>query len=233
MHLALLSPRTRCSWLVALLLFVAQGSAAGVRDGAEVPGPVISSGQPGPAASTAATEVLVDFDDRFAPGAYGGTVPLRDEYLARGVQFRGGTGTDGGIVLSYLANFFVTGYSGANFLTFNGAVGTTIPFPYIVALPERILFTEAVGVVSIRVGSGSSAGATASMQAFDVNHVPLGSQSLVLGQALQPLIVVAPGIREVEVTGPRVMVLDDLRFTVGAVVPVRSHSWAGLKRLYH
>ena len=233
MHLALLSPWTRGLWFAALLLFGAPLALAGVRDGVEIPGPVSSASQPGPAASTTATEVLVDFDDRFAPESYGGTVPLRDEYLSRGVQFRGGAGTDGGIVLSFLANFSVTGYSGRNFLTFNGEVGTTIPFPYIVALPERILFTEAVGAVSARVGSWTSAGQIATLQAFDAAHVLLGSQSLVLGPALQPLAVVAPGIREVEVGGPRVMVLDDLRFTVGAVVPVRAHSWAGLKRLYH
>jgi hypothetical protein len=46
------------------------------------------------------------------------------------------------------------------------------------------------------------------------------------------LSVVGPCIARVEVTGPLEMVLDDLRFTPGGIVPAVTRSWARLKRYY-
>jgi hypothetical protein len=72
------------------------------------------------------------------------------------------------------------------------------------------------------------------MNAFNSANVTVASSSLVLGQALQPLSVSAPGIVRVEVGGSDVvvMVLDDLRFTPDLVVAARATSWGRIKASY-
>jgi hypothetical protein len=179
--------------------------------------------------------VLVDFDDFVAPESFGPpATPLRDRYLSRGVRFLGGPGTDGGAILNWRSNFSVTGYSGANFLAFNGIVGTTVSNSFIAALPEWILFTNPVAAVSIRVGSQESGGRTIHLNAFNIANATVATSSLVLGQALQTLSVSAPGIVRVEVGGSdvTVMVLDDLRFTADVVVAARETSWGRIKASY-
>jgi hypothetical protein len=216
-------------------MVLAKGVSAGLRDGVEQPGLADSPSSPGVPASPRVAEVLIDFDDFVAPESFGPpATPLRDRYLSRGVSFLGGPGTDGGAVLNWRSNFSVTGFSGLNFLAFNAAVGTTVPNIFIAALPEWILFTNPVAAVSMLVGSATSAGHTIHMNAFNSANVTVASSSLVLGQALQPLSVSAPGIVRVEVGGSDVvvMVLDDLRFTPDLVVAARATSWGRIKASY-
>ena len=232
--MTLLLPRRRLHvpLLGASLMLIALATSAEIRDGVVGPGSPNPSPIAGPVAQPRVAEVLIGFDDFVAPGAFGFTTPLRDRYLPLGVRFRGGPGTDGGAVLNATSNFGVTGYSGMNFLAFNSIVGTIVPNSYIAALPEVIVFTDPAAAVSVRVGSASSAGSTVRLDAFDGASVLVASNALVLGTALQTLTVSAPGIRQVVVSGPSVMVLDDLRFTPGGVVPVKRTSWARIKRLF-
>ena len=231
-----LSPWHRSThWVLTcvMLLVLANSASAGLRDGVEQPGVANPPSSPGPPASPRVAEVLIDFDDVVAPCGFFQTLPLRDEYLALGVRFLGGQGTDGGAILHWCGNFSVFGFSGDNFLAFNGGIDSGI-VGYMPALPGVILFTDPAAAVSMRFGSATSAGGTVHVTAFNGENEIVASNSLVLGETLQTLSVSAPGILRVEVGGPDVvvMVLDDLRFTPDVVVAVRATSWGRIKASY-
>jgi len=222
--------RTFPSWIVAAILLVAHVAHAGVKDGVEQPGAEAPAGATGPPATPRVAEVLINFDDVVAPCVFALTTSLRDPYLASGARFTGSAGTDGGAILNWCGNFSVTGYSGDNFLAFNG--GLTHELTYNPALPQAIVFTSPVVAVSIRVGSGSGAGFPVELHAFDAANVLVDSDSRILTPELQLLSVSATSISRVIVSGPEVMVLDDLRFTPGGIVPALATSWGRVKAIY-
>ena len=223
-----------------LAMLLAAAPAMAYRDGVGEPGvPDPGASVPGAApvaggrAAPGPGEVLIDFDDVTAPCAFFQTAALTDAYLARGVRFSGLPPAAGGAILNWCSNFSVTGYSGDNFLAFN-AFATEPPNYYSPALPEFLAFTAPVAAVSVRVGAGdgSSAGGTAHLRAYDHVNTLVASNSIVVGPSLQLLWVSAPGIVRVEVDGPYIMVLDDLRFTLDQLVPTRPSTWARLKAAY-
>lgn len=225
--------RRRIARAALAILLAATPALAGYRGGIEDPAVSAPEAGPGPRAAHRVAEELIDFDDVIAPCSFLETAPLTDAYLARGVRFSGLPPAAGGAILHWCGNFYVTGYSGDNFLAFNALVP---PFPnyYSPALPEFLDFTLRVASVSVRVGSGfeGSMGQLAHLRAFDNANTLVASSSIVVGPALQLLSVSAPGIVRVEVDGPYVMVLDDLRFTLDFIVPARSSTWARLKAAY-
>jgi hypothetical protein len=173
--------------------------------------------------------VFINFDDVVAPCSFSQQNPLRNEYQALGVVFEGPAPLDGGAILDECGNFGVNGHSSPNFLAFNcnaGMANGGTP-----RSPETLIFTDPVAEVSLLAGSGSGAGQPLTAEAFDVNMDPLGSQTITLATTLQPVGVVAPGIKYLVVSGPCVFVLDDLTFELGAT-PVESSTWGGIKALY-
>lgn len=236
------SGRSRSVWAGAVRLAIACAAfacvavpaLAGHRDGVDSPAVSSTGAGPGPPAAPLPGEELVDFDDVTAPCAFYQTAPLRDHYLARGVRFSGLSPAAGGAILNWCGSFDVTGYSGANFLAFNAFSPYGEPFGPTAAPPEFLDFTLPVAAVSVRVGTGDPAyvGGTALLRGFDGANALVASKSLVIGPALQLLSVSAPGIVRVEVDGPYIMVVDDLRFTLDLVVPARASTWARLKAAY-
>jgi len=227
-------PLTQVRWLLitALLFGFPHQAEAEIRFGVGVAGPSEPVPATGPVAAPRVAEVLIDFDDVFAPCVFGETTPLRDQYLLQGVRFLGGPGTDGGAILNACGNFSVTGYSGTNFLAFNGIAPPSFESDYNPALPEEFLFTVPVAAVSVRAGSGLGPGLSVQLRAFSSANVLVASSALTLTPALQLISVSAPGIVRVQVAGPTVMVMDDLRFTPGSVVPVLAKSWGQVKTVY-
>jgi hypothetical protein len=97
-----------------------------------------------------AVDIKIDFDNVIAPALFIDTNPLRDEYAAQGVRFRGQAENDGGAILNLnLANFGVPAYSGPNVLAFNALAKMAnggVP-----QQPEFILFDDLWKTVSIYV----------------------------------------------------------------------------------
>ncbi len=177
-----------------------------------------------------AAEVLIDFDDVVAPCRFDDTRALRDEYLDRGVRFRGAGPLDGGAVLHWCSAFSVTGYSGTNFLAF--FTGGEYFGGGLEQYPETIEFVQPVVSVRMLVGSGIHPG-TASMTAYDADGQVVGLAARAVAPTLAPLSVSAADIRRVVLQGTSfTAVWDDLRFTPSGVVPIAPSSWGRLKAMY-
>ena len=219
--------------IATFAFLLAAAPAFAYRDGVGEPDARDPGAAAGPRATPSPGEELIDFDDVTAPCAFYQTAPLTDAYLARGVRFSGLPPAAGGAILHWCGNFQVTGFSGDNFLAFN-ALATEPPNYFSPALPEFLDFTLPVAAVSVRVGTGfeGSIGQLAHLRAFDGANTLVASSSLVLAPDLQLLSVSAPGIVRVEVDGPYIMVLDDLRFTLDFIVPARASTWARIKAAY-
>lgn len=216
--------------LVALPCLLVLPAHAGARFGQDVPGVPETSVAPGPRATPAIAEVLIDFDDVVAPCLFMQTIPLRTEYLPLGVNFTGPAPLDGGAILDACSNFFVTGYSGSNFLAFNNTAAGYLTGGF-AQTPETISFTSPVAAVSLLVGS-SLEGAEVRLDAYDAANVLVASNSRVMTSGLAPLGVSAPSISRVILSGGGVFVADNLRFTPGGIVPARAHSWGQVKAFY-
>ena len=76
----------------------------------------------------------------------------------------------------------------------------------------QIKFLRPMSSVSIKVGSSANAGSTARLQVFNAAHSLIGSNSLSLTAAMQTLTVTASGIRYAVLSGPCVVVADDLAY---------------------
>jgi hypothetical protein len=146
----------------------------------------------------------INFDP---PCFFGQTLPLQDApYMnpATRAFFARGWGA----VLNECSNFEVIGYSRPNFLAWNCDAENfdgTRP-----ALPAEVHFLTNVSEVSVKVGSGANAGSTARLVAFDASLTRLDGANVTLDPVLRTLTVSAPGIRSVRLTGPCIMVADDL-----------------------
>lgn len=107
---------------------------------------------PGPA--SAAVETLVTFDGFDAPSGFSETGPLRNQYSAKGVRFRGPNATDGGAVLDKDGGWPVSPVSGENWLAFNPEAtmsngGTPVG-------PQKMIFDRRQNVVRILVNQSGS-----------------------------------------------------------------------------
>jgi hypothetical protein len=148
---------------------------------------------------------FVNFDP---PCAFAATLPLQDAPYMNPAT-RAFFARNSGAVLNECANFSVTGYSRPNFLAWNCEATNfdgTRP-----ALPAEIHFLTSVSEVSVRVGSAANAGNTARLVAFDASLTRVDGAQTTLAPGLKTLTVSAPGIRSVRLTGPCIMVADDLR----------------------
>ena len=204
--------------------------SAEIRDGVESAG---NSGAVPPSTPAPATagNVVIDFDELPQPPDFNKTVALRDEYAELGVTFTGLFPLDGGALLDQESNFGVSGYSAPNFLAFN--CNGHLSDGGIPRAPERLTFSSLVSSVQINVGSGTSAGAGLTIDAFNDDDQLVGTNFVVLQPELAPLTVAGPNIRYVVIgqVPPCIWVADDLSFDVGTI-SVEPMSWGRLKATY-
>jgi hypothetical protein len=154
----------------------------------------------------AAPSGLLNFDDVNAPPDFNETIALR---VYHGVFFDGKGTHNGGAILNQSGNFGVTGYSPPNFLAFNS--GAVLRNGGIPQLPELIKFPSEVNNLSLKIGSGLSAGRTVEVVSFD----PSGNQMM--------SVVLHPAMTTVQFTGPtqsvsvfgkaQVVVIDDVAWS--------------------
>ncbi len=160
---------------------------------------------------------IINFDDTVEPCVFASTVALRAKYAAQGVTFSGAAPLDGGAILDECGNFGVSGHSSPNFLAIN--CGSSLSDGGIPQNPEYLDFNPPVDYVQINAGSGSGAGTTVIMNAYDAAGNLIGSDSLIMASVLDTLSIAAAGISRVEITSAAcILVLDDLAFTSGSVV---------------
>lgn len=151
----------------------------------------------------------IDFDDAPAPPTFSQTTALRDRYEDCRVSFSGPAANDGGAILDELGSFGVSGYSARNFLAFN--TGSSLSNGGIPRTPQTIHLLHPAEYLLVYAGSNSGAGQLVTMSAYNQSGGLLGSTALTLAPQLQPLRLLAPGIRRVVITTPaNVMVLDNL-----------------------
>ena len=131
-------------------------------------------------------------------------------YRSTGVRFSGPGDSNGGAVLDQCGGFGVTGYSAPNFLAFN-SLGTPLSDGGIPKAPETIQFHSVVSHVEMLVGSGSGAGKTLRLRAYDASQTQLDEAVVTLSSQMQLVSLDAAGISIVRVTGSAsIFVLDDL-----------------------
>ncbi len=157
----------------------------------------------------AGTFARLGFDDLPQYCLFQDTLPLRDEYADRGLDFLGPAPQDGGGVLTYCSFFLVIGWTPPNLLGFNeAAVYSDGGIP---RGPQTIVFAEPVNFVEADVGAAIEVGYPATMTAFDAAGAPLTSTSVAVAREAKPLLVEAPGIAKVVVDAPGArFILDDL-----------------------
>jgi len=206
--------------VLILVISLAAGAGAAMVDGVEVENGgsasvVVKSASNPLSRAVPADAIVIDFDALPAPCGFNRAAALRDEFADLGVFFDGPGGNDGGAVLDECGGFGGAGQSSPNFLAFNenfqmadGGFART---------PETLRFDPLVSHVEIRAGSSTSAGEVLTLTAFGTDGGIVDTDSLTLTPELQALSVAAPGIREVEISGPSVFVLDDLSFVTAAI----------------
>jgi hypothetical protein len=174
-------------------------------------GTAVSSNATLTASGGCGSPIVINFDDVAAPANFAATMRLTNQYAARGVIFAGPGGLDGGAILNSGGSFGVTGFSGTNFLAFN--TSSALSGGGIPQGPETIYFSQPMNYVSLLAGSGSSAGQSLTVSAYDVSNVLLMASTVTLAPALTNVQVVGTGISKVVVSSPApVFVLDDLTF---------------------
>jgi hypothetical protein len=148
---------------------------------------------------------FIDFDP---PCLFARTLPLQDApYMnpATRAHFARGHGA----VLDQCSGFSVSGFSPPNFLAWNcEATNSDGTRP---ALPAEIHFLSRVSEVSIMVGSAANAGSNARLIAFNSAFEQVDAANVTLAANLKTLAVEASEIRFVRLTGPCILVADDLR----------------------
>lgn len=165
---------------------------------------------------------VINFDDTSQPCLFEATADLKTAYQGLGVTFDGPGGNEGGAVLNECSGFNVTGYSPPNFLAFNA--NTSLSVGGSPTHPEEISFAQPVSFVQISAGSFSGRGQTLTVEAFDTDNNLLGSDTITLDAALQPLSIAANGIVRVVITSPAsAFALDDLIFDPGSSAEVESN----------
>ena len=196
-------------WM-AVLMLVAPAWAQNVDDGAgtlEAPA-WARNVQDGMSIDDVETEVATPTGMNFDPPcAFSATLPLMAApYMDPSTQSHVVDGE--GAVLNQCSNFGVSGFSAPNFLAWNcnaRNVDGTRP-----VLPAEIKFLRPMSRVSVKVGSSANAGSTATLRVYNAAHSQIGSTSVSLTPAMQTLSVGVVGIRYAILSGPCVMVADDL-----------------------
>ena len=164
-----------------------------------------------------------------APGLFADTTRLTDLYAALGVHFVGPGGNDGGAILDQSSDFGIDAHSGRNFLAIS---------PYGVLSdggipegPETVLFDQAIAAVSL-FASGGFDPTTVQLEAFDANHLLIGSDSADVSSDKpdwrQLSVSSSGGIRSVLLTGAEenpAFIVDDLEFSLLQPDPPSSSDW--------
>jgi hypothetical protein len=155
--------------------------------------------------------VLINFNDLTEPCGFLNTVRLTGRYASQGVTFAGPGGNDGAAIVDQCGSWGVTGHSPPNFLGFN--TGAALSDGGIPRGPETLSFSTPVSQVSMLVGSGTSAGAVITVQAFNAGNGLVSSTNVILTSVMSPATVSGAGISRVVVSGTAsVFVIDDLSF---------------------
>jgi hypothetical protein len=160
----------------------------------------------------------LNFDD-MAPCVFANTIPVPSTFYQRyGFILKGPNSTDGGAILNECSGFGVTGHSSPNFLAFNCASTMSnggVPF-----LPEKIIFTAPVKGVSLKVGSGGSAGQAVAFVAKTALGKTVDTETVVLASAMQTVSLTSlkSNIKKVMVVLPEGstacgFVIDDITTT--------------------
>lgn len=157
-----------------------------------------------------ATAVRIDFDDLSpAPLFFDESDPLTDRYADLGVTFAGPDG-GGGAILDANGSPGVGGFSPPNFLAFNDEA--LLANEAFAAFPETLSFDPPVRRVEFRIGDFFPAVVTA--DAYDGSAKLVDSATLIVGKALQKVILEGASIASIVVTssGPSAA-LDELAFS--------------------
>jgi hypothetical protein len=185
---------------IAVCLLVAPAWAQKIEDGVDI------DKHTDEIVAESATLTGMNFDP---PCTFAATLPLMAApYLDPSTQshFLDGEGA----VLNKCANFGVSGFSDPNFLAWNCSASNldgTRP-----QLPAEIKFLRPMSSVSINVASAANAGSTAMLTVFNAAHSQIGVASASLTPAVQTLTVSVAGIRYAILSGPCVMIADDLAY---------------------
>ena len=165
-----------------------------------------------------ANGTLLSFDD-MAPCFFEDTAPVRPTYYKKlGFTIKGPDADSGGAVLNVCSEFDVMGYSYGNFLAFNCNVQLStggVPF-----LPEKLIFTNPVSGVSLKIGSGLSVGEHIALTAKTATGKVVDSEIVILAPALATVDLTSTrsNIKRVEITLPAgsnacAFVIDDIATT--------------------
>ena len=165
-----------------------------------------------------ANGTLLNFDD-MAPCFFEDTGPVRPTYYKKlGFTIKGPDANSGGAVLNECSSFEVTGHSSLNFLAFNCALQFStggVPF-----LPEKLIFTNPVSGVSLKIGSGLSVGEHIALTAKTATGKVVDSEIVILAPALATVNLTSTrsNIKRVEITLPAgsnacAFVIDDIATT--------------------
>ena len=160
----------------------------------------------------------LNFDD-MAPCFFFQTIPVPPTFYQRyGFILKGPNATDGGAILNECSSFGVTGHSSPNFLAFN--CGSTMSNGGVPFLPEKIIFTTPVSGVSLKVGSGGSAGQSVTFVAKTALGKIVDTETVVLASAMTTvnLTSLRSNIKKVIVSLPEgstacFFVIDDITST--------------------
>ncbi len=167
----------------------------------------------GAAGNAGAAATTINFDDTVAPGLFASTHSLTNEYAHLGVTFGGG-----GAILDQSGSFGVDAHSGRQFWAFNNVTYATGP--------GTISFDNLVKNVSIYAAGGYFDG-TFTLNAYDVNHILLGSTSLTTA-TWGLLSIELNGIKSIELLSDAPhYVYDDLNFSSKNITqtPIPAAAW--------
>ena len=154
--------------------------------------------------------LLSNGDDYDPPCTFDLTLPLDSSWNGNSAA-RAYYALGHGAVLNECAGFGVTGHSSPNFLAWNctdsNGDGSTPQLPQLIAYTGGTVLD-----VSMKVGSATDAGSTATLVALDSDFNVLDFSSATLASALQTVSTRAAATAFSYLVGPCVMVADDLNF---------------------
>ena len=171
--------------------------------------------------TASAEAALINFDTDAngqsinASGLFIDTTRLTELYAPLGVNFSGPGGNNGGAILNQAGNFGVNARSGLNFLAFNR--DSTLSDGGVSADPETISFDTLLNSVSI-FASGGDKTATSTLEAFDMNNLLVGSNTITPQSGTYGQLSVSSASGSISrivlsAEGDNAFVYDDLSFT--------------------
>ena len=158
----------------------------------------------GVARGAAPAIALPNFTNFDPPSLFAQSLPLKGFYLNSKTKMNFTSGNGG--VLNSGGGFGVSGFSPPNFLAYNcGAANSDGTIP---ALPMRITFSSLVSRVAMKVGNSS--GGIATLAGFNSGGGLIALASVNVTSALQTLQISRTGIKRIQLSGPCVLVVDDI-----------------------